>query len=68
MGLNPYEMKPKKTPLKYYEIWTLESPDPIKFTGRYLPERQSDNWHYYEGDDGRIYHFRKQNMTVVRES
>ena len=37
------------------------------FTWKYLPERQKDNWHYYEDDEWTIYHFRKSEMIAVLE-
>jgi len=42
----------------------------ITFEGKYIGETRPDgklteNWHYYKGDDGTIYHFRKPDMIAV---
>jgi len=39
-----------------------------EFSGKYLPERETNNWHYYECKDGMIMHFRKEHMVCVEES
>lgn len=38
------------------------------FTGRYLPEREKPNWHYYETDKNEILHFRKEHIIMVVET
>lgn len=40
----------------------------IKFVGRYLPEREEQNWHCYEDDVGTVFYFRKIYMVCVVES
>jgi hypothetical protein len=45
----------------------LTNNDSIHFAGKYLRERQQANWHYYEGEKGEIYHFRKEHMVCVIE-
>ncbi len=39
----------------------------FRFTGKYLPERQKKNWHYYQAENGDIMHFRKEHMVAVTE-
>lgn len=41
--------------------------EPFSFIGKHLPERERPNWHYYEREDGAIYHFRKEHMVLVIE-
>lgn len=41
-----------------------------KHTGHYHPndpETERKNWHYYLGDDGTIYHFRKEHLIACIE-
>lgn len=49
------------------EITITTTVGQIRFIGRYLPERQCPNWHYYEDDGSNIYHFRKEHMVFVIE-
>ena len=37
------------------------------FIGKYLPERERPNWHYYQDKDGTIIHCRKDHMVMVIE-
>ena len=46
-----------------YQIITTEGE--IKFNGRYRRDLETNNWHYYEKDDGTILHFRKEHMVFV---
>jgi hypothetical protein len=48
-----------------YEITTVNGTH--TFTGKHLKERETANWHYYERDNGDIYHFRKEHMVSVKE-
>ena len=47
-----------------YEIITTSHR--IKFVGRYRRDLESENWHYYEVDDGSILHFHKKYMIYVK--
>ena len=49
-----------------YRIFTAYGE--YNFTGMYLRERESNNWHYYETIEGDIIHFRKEHMVMVIES
>jgi hypothetical protein len=49
-----------------YRIFTTHGE--YHFTGMYLKERESNNWHYYETIEGDIIHFRKEHMVMVIES
>ena len=48
-----------------YEIYTIVRKDPFYFVGRYRRDLETNNWHYYEKDDGTIMHFRKEHMVAV---
>ena len=37
------------------------------FIGKYLPEMERPNWHYYQDKDGTIIHCRKDHMVMVIE-
>lgn len=51
---------------KYYDITVgLVGGGVRNFRGRYLPELETNNWHYYEKNNGRIVHFRKDQMVYV---
>jgi len=46
----------------------------ISFVGDYVgqahpdtPEKVTDNWHYYKGEDGKIYHIRKEHLVACIE-
>lgn len=39
----------------------------FEFIGKHLPELEKTNWHYYEDENGKTYHFRKQLMVAVIE-
>lgn len=41
--------------------------DRISFNGKYLPELEKPNWHYYQTDDGYMIHCRKEHMLCVVE-
>ena len=49
------------------EINILLKDRELKFIGKYLPERQTDNWHYYEDNKWTIYHIKKSEMVAVLE-
>lgn len=51
--------------MKKIEIQTITSV--IKFTGKYLRDREKQNWHYYETNEGTIIHLRKDHMVYVIE-
>jgi len=55
----PMEMKQIKIILKNRMI--------VSFNGRYRRDLEKPNWHYYEEDDGTMYHARKENMCLVIE-
>ena len=52
--------------MKQYHIQTVV--EEYSFVGEYLREREKPNWHYYQTDDGRILHFRKEHMVCVIEA
>lgn len=62
----PIKMVPHPSEVKNYTVF-LTGEGRLTFKGRYLPERQRENWHYYIGDEGIIYHFRKEHMIAVIE-
>jgi len=39
----------------------------VIFNGKCLRERETPNWHYYQTEDGDIYHFRKEHIIYVLE-
>ena len=43
----------------------LVSGKEIEFWGRYRRDLETDNWHYYEKDDGIVMHFRKERLEFV---
>jgi hypothetical protein len=51
--------------MKKYKIVTTAGK--YAFTGKHLKERETNNWHYYETDEGCIIHFRKEHMVMVFE-
>jgi hypothetical protein len=52
--------------MKKIEIQTTTSM--IRFIGKYLREREEQNWHYYETDTGATIHLRKCHMVYVIET
>lgn len=40
----------------------------VEFVGFHRRDLEKPNWHYYELEDGNIYHFRKEHMVAVLES
>lgn len=52
--------------MKEYIIWTTQGQ--FDFIGKHLPEKEKQNWHYYERNDGAIVHFRKEHMVAIVES
>jgi hypothetical protein len=48
-----------------YTIQTITTK--VEFIGKHLPDREKPNWHYYMGEFGAIYHFRKEHMVFVIE-
>jgi hypothetical protein len=48
-----------------YTVQTITTK--VEFMGKYLPDREKPNWHYYMGEFGAIYHFRKEHMVFVIE-
>lgn len=59
------EDKMSEAKMTNYEIYTTNSPDPIEFVGRFRRDLETENWHYYETEDGIICHFRKKHMVAV---
>jgi phage pi2 protein 07 len=39
----------------------------FEFTGQYRRDLEVNNWHYYEDENGNLYHFRKAHMIMVHE-
>lgn len=55
---------------KKYRVWTTNqtgNSTPFKFVGVHRKDLETDNWHYYDTDDGVRLHFRKQHMVAVSE-
>lgn len=55
---------------KYYEIWTANEAgegSPYKFNGVHRKDLETENWHYYDTENGVRLHFRKQHMVAVYE-
>lgn len=48
-----------------YKIVTTQGT--VEFYGRYIGERDTKNWHYYEMDDRAVIHFRKEHMVYIEE-
>lgn len=38
---------------------------PLEFIGRYVRELETNNWHYYERDDGIVIHIKKDGSMIV---
>ena len=36
-----------------------------KFIGKHRRDLEKPNWHYYETEDGSLFHFRKEHMISV---
>ena len=39
----------------------------MEFKGKYRPDLERPNWHYYEDMNGKILHCRKEHMVAVGE-
>lgn len=63
---NTVKMVPIKHEMKNITIF-LTDKGKFSFYGRYLPERQKENWHYYLDDKGTVYHIKKEHMIAVIE-
>lgn len=37
----------------------------VEFTGKYRRDLETNNWHYYEKEDGVVIHFRKEHIVWV---
>lgn len=48
-----------------YQIFTTISESPFVFVGKYRRDLETNNWHYYEKENGEICHFRKEHMVAV---
>jgi len=46
-----------------YKVMTTKGE--IHFIGRYRRDLETNNWHYYEKENGEICHFRKEHMVAV---
>ena len=51
-------------------IYLVHRKEPVTFFGKYLGHKrpdgkETDNWHYYEDDEGTIYHLRKEHIQCV---
>lgn len=51
-------------------IYIKNIKEPFIFNGEYLGHERPDgketnNWHYYKDDQGRIYHFRKEHIQFI---
>jgi hypothetical protein len=51
--------------LNEYKIYTTIRKAPFSFVGRYRRDLETNNWHYYEKEDGTICHFRKDKLVAV---
>lgn len=56
-------IEPTTNDMPEYQILTTQGQ--IEFTGKYRLDLETNNWHYYEKDDGTIIHFRKEHMVAV---
>ena len=47
-----------------YKIVTINGAV-FEFYGRYVGERDTKNWHYYEREDGKMLHIAKSKLSAV---
>lgn len=46
-----------------YEVQTITNN--VTFFGKYRRDLETTNWHYYEKEDGKVIHFRKEHIVYV---
>ena len=54
-----------KAVMKSIEVTTTVGA--TRFKGKYRRDLETENWHYYEKDDGFLLHFRKSHLVAVEE-
>jgi len=52
----------------YKDLMVLLDMGKICFKGKYRRDLEAPNWHYYETEDGNIFHFKKSHMVAVFEN
>ena len=57
-----------KTKEKEKQIIITTTVSRLVFRGRYLPEMQRTDWHYYMTSEGKLIYVRKEFMVSVEES
>lgn len=53
--------------MEYVVIYTINDRE-YSFIGKHRPDLEKLNWHYYEDEEGALYHFRKEHMVSVYSS
>lgn len=61
----PFQEVALKAKIKRIKIVTVGGG--VEFVGFFRRDLEKPNWHYYELEDGNIYHFRKEHMVAVLE-
>jgi len=51
--------------MEQYEIYIKGREKPFIFVGKYRRDLETDNWHYYEDQYGRLFHLRKEHIAAV---
>lgn len=51
--------------MNQYKIYVVGREKPFEFCGQYRRDLESAHWHYYEDEDGCVWHFRKDRMDAV---
>ena len=59
------EDKPNIPNKQYVKTKLITTVCEYEFVGRYVRELETDNWHYYEKEDGIILHVRKEHLVMV---
>ena len=49
----------------YHKILIILDSCEVSFKGRYLRDRETDQWHYYLTEEGSLIHVRKDKMVAV---
>ena len=55
----------KEDKMNKYQIFTTSNDQSFSFVGKYRRDLETNNWHYYEKENGEICHFRKEHMVAV---
>lgn len=51
--------------MKKYTITTVAKE--FSFIGKHRKDLERPNWHFFEKQDGKIIHFRKENLVAIEE-